>query len=338
MKSESPTLVIQSFGREIEYKRAILTVLSFYAHCSLPVEQTRVLLFTDRPEYFSLYLAGLPVDFVLLTPQKIKDMRGKIDFLHRMKIAVIEEAFNKSDGNILYADSDSFFTANPLPLLQQLTPGKSFMHVLEYRFEDNRNFPLPAGKTFRAFLNLIETKSFYDANGQQISVNSEDLSWNAGVMMFHPSHVRFIPDVYVLTDQFYPETLNHASEQFAFSIILQRNTKIAACDDVVYHYWYRVKKQIVDLFLQKRMNEHWSGLSLKEKLSEVKQWTVKLPQLFTSHILTIRDNAIQAFNDNRRGEGYRHAIKAILKAPFDKTFLKDVLYHTKKGLIKRSDD
>src|SRR5688500_15091363 len=112
MKSEESSLVIQSFGRENEYKRAILTVLSFYANCSLPDEQTRLMLFTDRPEYFSSYLSGLPVDFILLTPEKIKEMRGNIDFLHRMKIAVIEEAFDKTGGNIIYADSDTFFVAD----------------------------------------------------------------------------------------------------------------------------------------------------------------------------------------------------------------------------------
>jgi hypothetical protein len=338
MSSDGPTLVIQSFGRESEYKRAILTVLSFFAHCSLPPEKTRVLLFTDRPEYFSSSLSGVPVDFILLTPEKIKDMRGKIDFLHRMKIAVIEEAFNKCDGHILYADSDTFFIADPLPVIQETAPDKSSMHVLEYRFEEMRLLPLPMGKTFHAFLNLIETRSFCNGHDQELIVSPQDISWNAGVMLFHPSHVRFIPDVYALTDQFYPETLNHASEQYAFSIILQRNTEVIPCDGVVYHYWYRVKKQIVDLYLQKKMDEDWSKLSLNKKLAEAKQWTKELPPLFINHILTIRDNAIQAFNDNRRGEGYRHAFKAIVRAPFNKTFLKDVLYHTKKGLIKRSDD
>jgi hypothetical protein len=331
-------LVIQSFGREYEYRRAILTILSFYAHCPLPVEQTRVLLFTDRPEYFSSYLSGLPIDFILLTPEKINDMRGKIDFLHRIKIAVIEEAFKKTEGNIIYADSDTFFIADPLPLLKQLAPAKSFMHILEYRFEEMRHLPLPMGKTFRAFLNHIESRSFYDANGQEFKINREDISWNAGVMMFHSSHVRFIPDVYALTDQFYPETKNHACEQYAFSLLLQRNTEIKACEKVSYHYWYRVKKQIVDLFLRERMNTKWSQISAKEKLSEVKQWTEELPPLFLNHILTIRDSAIQAFNNYKHGEGYRYALKALLKAPFNTTFLKDVLYHTKKRLIKKQDD
>lgn len=328
-------LVTQSFGRENEYRRAILTILSYYAYTSIPADKAKVLLFTDQPQYFKPYFKELPVEYVLLTVEKIKTMRGSIDFLHRMKIALIEEAFEKKEGNILYADSDTFFTADPSPLVEQLSSKKSFMHLWEYRFESMRDLPLPAGKTFRALLNLIETRTFYGADGREIKVAPHDVSWNAGVMMFHPSHARFIPDVYALTDQFYPDTLNHASEQYAFSILLQQNTEIGACEAVIYHYWYRVKKQIVDLFLQGKMDQKWMQSPLQEKLHAVTQWTELLPSLFKSHILTIRDNAIQAFNQNKLQEGYGQAFRAIIKDPFNKAFLKDVLYHTKTKLLKR---
>lgn len=327
-------LVLQSFGRENEYKRAILTVLSFYVYNSLPIQDTRVILFTDKPDYFKDYLAGLPVDFVLLTPAKIKEMRGQIDFLHRMKIALIEEAFGMIDGNMLYADSDTFFTADPIPLARQLSPQKSFMHLWEYEFESLRNQELPAGQTFVDFLKLIENNTFKLADGSEIKVSATDSSWNAGVMFFHPSHVRFIPDVYTLTDQFYPGSLNHASEQYAFSIMLQKNTNIVPCDSVIYHFWYRTKKQIIDLLLQNLFNEAWGKKSLTEKLQEIRNWTERLPTYFEDHILTIKDNAIQNFNLGNYSAGYKHTANVLLRELFsDKSFLKDVLYFTKKKLF-----
>src|SRR5689334_14514320 len=109
-------LVLQSFGRENEYKRAILTIWSYFACSTAPLPASRVLLFTDNPGYFTAWFGGLPVSYVHLTPEKIKQMRGSIDFLHRMKIALIEESFQTLEGNILYADSDTFFTADPEPL------------------------------------------------------------------------------------------------------------------------------------------------------------------------------------------------------------------------------
>lgn len=330
------TLVLQSFGREGEYRRAILTTLSYFAWNSGPVAETAVLLFTDRPEYFEPYFSGLPVSYVLLTPEKIKVMRGGIDFLHRMKIALIEEAYQRcEESKLLYADSDTFFTADPTPLADQLTPDHCFMHLREFQFEENKDLPLPAGATYQAFYRVITTRQFKGAQGQSIDVRPDMYSWNAGVMFFHPSHARVIPDVYALTNQFFPDSQNHASEQFAFSIMLQTTTRISPCESVIYHYWYRTKKQIADHFLNRELT---SLLKLKseERFAMVRQWTKKLPVLFEEHEFALRDNAVQAFNGNRFGEGYRWTLKAITKAPSDKVFLKDVLHHTKRWMAAKN--
>jgi hypothetical protein len=324
-------LVIQSFGRESELKRAIFTILSFYAHSSAPIEQTSVMVFTDNPDYFKSYFEGLPINYVLLTPEKVKSMRGDIDFLHRMKIALIEEAFDTYKSNLLYTDSDTFFTADPTPLMQTLSPNRSYMHLWEYKFESMEEMPLPAGKTFHAYLDLIKSKAFKLADGTSFTISPQLSSWNAGVMMMHSSHAAFIPDVYELTEQTYPETKNHASEQYAFSIVLETRTKLQACDNVIYHYWYNVKKSIIDEFLGYSLNSTWAALDMKRKLLIVKAWTKKMPVYFDEHVFALRDNAIQAFNRNEFSTGYKWALKALTKQPLgDKKFLKDVLYHTKR--------
>ena len=47
----------------------------------------------------------------------------------------------------------------------------------------------------------------------------------------------------------------------------------------------------------------------------------------------IRDNAIQAFSENKFSEGYKWAIKALIKKPLTSgPFLKDTLYHLKRQL------
>lgn len=327
------TLVLQSFGNEVEYSRALFTIYSYYAHTSLSQNDTRVILFTDNPDYFLQYVQGLPVDYVLLTPEKIKQMRGQIDFLHRMKIALIAEAFEMIQGPLLYVDSDTFFIADPTSLTQQLSPGRAFMHVLEYKFESMRTLALPGGETFHAFVRLTENEEFTLAKGNRIEVSPAQVSWNAGAMFFHPDHAQFIPDVYALTDQFYPPTKNHASEQYAFSVIMQNNTELLPCNSVIYHYWYRVKKKVVDLFLEEKLNKDWANKSLKEKLQQVKIWCDLLPSHFEKHLLTVQDNAIQALNDDRFSEGYRFALKALSKKPSDKSFIRNILYHTKRRII-----
>ncbi|QMU27565.1 hypothetical protein [Adhaeribacter radiodurans] len=326
------SLAIQSFGKESEYKRAILTILSFYAHISSSLPSTQVILFTDKPDYFKLYLQGVPLTYILLTPDKIRVMRGTINFLHRIKIALIEEAFQLSDGNLIYADSDTFFIADPTPLLESLSPDKSFMHVREYEFEALRNQSLPFGQAPHAFIQLIESKKFLLADGSGISIAPKLHSWNAGVMFLHATHARFIPDVYSLTDQFYPFTHSHASEQYAFSVILQENARLEPCNSVIYHYWYRIKKEIIDLFLAEQINTNWGEKALPEKLEQVRKWCKLLPRHFEEHVLRVKDNAIQAFNEHKYGQGFKYALKVFSKTPFDFKFFKDVSYHARKWI------
>ena len=332
MSINSPfVLVTQSFGKESEYKRAIFAVLSFFAHRPLD-KYVQVLIFTDDPEWFKRVLVDLPIHYVLLSPEKIKVMRGNIDFLHRMKIALIEEAFQLyPQHKIVYSDSDSFFTANPDVILEQIAPDCSAMHLWEYEFESLKDRVLPAGKTFQDFYQLIQKQDFVVADGTTIKISPVMSSWNAGVMFFHPEHKRFIPDVYALTDQFYPSTQNHASEQYAFSIVLKQHTRLIPCAAISYHYWYRIKKQIADEFLQDKFNEAFLSASLSSRLGLVKEWTQVLPHLFEEHVWMWRDHALQAFNENRFKEAYKWTFNVLLKKPFSSaSFVKDALYHTKR--------
>jgi hypothetical protein len=207
------------------------------------------------------------------------------------------------------------------------------MHLAEYTFqkevEDKTN-------TYKNFYALINRQDFVLTNGSRMTVTPEHWSWNAGVMMFHPSHARFIPDVYVLTNQFYNGSQSHASEQYAFSLVLQQGIQLQACDHVIYHYWYRVKKQIVDHFLNSRFNKTWSSEALESKLAQVKAWTALLPGIFEKHVWMTRDRAIQAFTVNNFSEGYRWAAKAFSQKPFGSgSFLKDTLYHLKRQLMHK---
>lgn len=325
--SEQPiTLVSQSFGRENEYRRVIFSILSFYA---VAPKDIPALLFTDRPEYFHAYFEGLPVSYVLLTPEKIKNMRGKIDFLHRMKIALIEEAFTVAGTNLFYADSDTFFTSDPSVYMQAVAENTSFMHLHEYEFEAVRDMPLPGGAAARAFIGFIESQKVL-VPGTDVRVNSKMSSWNAGVMVLHHEHRLLLPKVYELTDQFFPATQSHASEQYAFSVVLQALTKLEPCEPVIYHYWYNIKKSIIDEYLATHL-QRISGANMDERMRFIKHAIAVMPRLFDNHLLALKDNAIQAFNDSRFGEGMQWSAKALIKGGLsDRQFVKDILYHTKK--------
>lgn len=108
-----------------------------------------------------------------------------------------------------------------------------------------------------------------------------------------------------------------------------KNTKFMLCDVIIYHYWYRVKKLLIDLFLEEKIREGWAKLPLCEQLNDVKVWSRLLPGYFDSHVFMIRDIAILTFNKNQFLKAYQHTAKALSKSPFEQGSVKDVLYHTK---------
>ncbi len=198
-----------------------------------------------------------------------------------------------------------------------------------------KDFPLPSGIFAHRFYNLINEKYFKLFNGEEFKVDQNYFSWNAGAMFLPKISSKFLPDVYSLTDQFYPPTQNHAAEQFAFSVIFQKKFDVRACNHVIHHYWYRIDKQIMDCWLNKKININWAIKSEEEKLEFIKQNTKQLPNRIRKNILTKRDKAIQYFHEKKYLIGYKYSFQAILKSPFNKKFIYDILYHTKQFLHER---
>lgn len=324
-------LVTQSFGNEQEYKRALFCLASFYAHS----EDKSIIcyLFTDNPEYFKKYLTDFKIHYFLLTPHKIREMRGSIDFLHRMKIALIEESFELANQDLLYVDSDTFFLNDPVEKMNQVRPDISFMHLPEYSFYSMREWMLPAGVPFRAFIHHVSNNQFNMPDGSLLKVNISDYSWNAGVMMLHASHKKIIPEVYALTEQFYPFTNNHACEQYAFSVIMQRHTTVHRCDDISYHYWYSVKKKLADVYVSQQVDK-FDILPISESYKQIKKATNGIPSYIENHIIFLKDVAIQSFNENQFIKGYKFSLRVLFKAPLDYSFIRDVLYHTKRFVFR----
>jgi hypothetical protein len=329
-------IVGQSFSRESEYRRCIFSFLTAATHLGKKKADVTFLLFTDHPAFFENWFQGLNIQYVELNGEKMKSFRGEIDFLHRMKIASIEEAFKLfPEHTLLYVDSDTFFLDDAMKCFDRVSTDTALMHMKEYEFSFLKTLLAPHWKTFQDFYRLISTSTFQLTNGKSVRVQDSDESWNAGVICLHPSQKHFLDDVYVLTDQFFPPTQHHASEQFAFSIILQKRVELLPCQDVIYHYWYRVKKRVMDEFLSGHAFLAMERADLYQKIKVLSKILPSLPNRLDSHFLILQDNAIQAFNEDKMAMGYRWYLKALLKKPFKSGVLtRDMAYHTKRYLRK----
>ena len=210
-------LVLQSYGDEVQYRRAILTVLSFCACVGDSLKKYRIFLFTDNIPYFKNYFADFEINYLPLDEARISEWMGERHFLHRMKIALIAEVFKIADGHLLYVDTDCFFTGDPTHRMENLDPQSSGMHKREYVFDQLSNLPLLAGMESRTFYAGVIGQEFLLPGGGKIEIKSSLSSWNAGILLLHKEHASYLTEVFSLTDQFYRLTGNHASEQFAFS-------------------------------------------------------------------------------------------------------------------------
>lgn len=322
-------LVTQSFGRESEYKRVILSVLSFWALYSGDRSQVKTVLSTDNPNYFKPYFEGIPVEYIMLSPEKIKQMRGEIDFIHRMKIALIEEAFQRYLGaDMLYVDSDTIFLEDPKSLLENIVGNNSFMHLVEFEYGEYKKFANQGSgeANHSPFIKFLESKKFVTSRGEE---EFHSLAgWNAGVMGLPAKVTAFLPDIFALTDEFYLAAPLNGSEQAAFSYILQTRTTLRDCEEYVCHYWGVSKKQIVDSILSKKLDKSFSKLNLKQRLIETSKLVQYVPSVITTH-----EKALHLLNSGDFLMGCKYSIKALWIAPVNKYFIKNLLYHVKKRVI-----
>jgi len=317
-------LVLLSYGRETEYKRAIMAVLSFWAWYSGQKSDIRTIIFTDNPDYFKPFLPDLNIEYSLLTPQKLEAMLDGKTYIHRRKIAVIDEVFQSyPTDDLFFIDSDTFFVADAQPWLQSFAPGKSFMHLLEYSFEDAVNIysGFNQEKYPKAFIKLIESKPF-TVNHAKEQFNKSQFSWNSGVLGLNKEIAAYMPDVYNLTAEFFEATGWIISEQLAFSLILQTRTEVLPTEQYVHHYWGQRQKTLIDNILNATLNKAFLQLDLTQKLVRVKKLTKQWPDLIK--LDKIQERSINSFTDKYVLAGCKYALLAFAQSPFDFRFMKEL--------------
>jgi lipopolysaccharide biosynthesis glycosyltransferase len=206
-----------------------------------------VVIYTDNPHFFKNELDAFPYTITeLITAEQIKTWRGEIDFVHRVKIKVLQDFFNKYDGNVLYCDTDTYCLQSLDTLFNNIENGAFYMHT-------NEGYITPAGnpviKKWYRFLteNNIHVNKALIANISNISM------WNAGVIGISSQHTSILQEVLTITDTIYPLFPRHTVEQFAFSYSFQKIKPISSAEDAIFHYWDLKEYR---MFLQKFYAEY----------------------------------------------------------------------------------
>lgn len=307
-------LVLLSYGRKSEYKRAIFCILSLWTWGKKYLSDWRIVVYTDQPEFFKPHLEKLDVTYVQLTDELTHEMLAGTTYFHRRKVAVIDMTFKMfPDDALMFIDSDTFFVTEPGCLLNSFEPGKCFMHKREYMLKDGLALftSFNQGKYPEAFLKYISNRQF-EIGGVTEQFTGQDYSWNSGVLALDKSFAAYMPDVFRLTDEFYANSEWFISEQLAFALILQKRTVIRSAEDIVLHYWGAQQKVLLDGLLDNFFENTTAAEFFNETLirSLTKKWerAVKIDMVIEQINI--------AYASRNRAYGIKQSVKLVLQMPF----------------------
>ncbi|MGF7453347.1 hypothetical protein [Pasteurella bettyae] len=251
-------LVLLTFGERLEnHYQACFSILSFLKDPNIK----NVIIVTDRADFYQ-FLNG-QVKFIHINQQTLKEWQGKYQFFWRIKIKALEIVQQHyPEQNLLYIDSDTFLASNLDKMYIALNQGQTFMHKAEYTLGSQAN-------------NTIK-KMYQSLNGQtfaNIPLNEHSMMWNAGVIALPANKAK---EIIQLTLQLCDEICatnctRRLVEQFSFSIALNHQIQLQACDNLIGHYWSN-KEEWNEMIAKFFVNGYLQNMSLEEAINQLRDF------------------------------------------------------------------
>lgn len=307
--------LLLSYGCEVEYQRAVFAVLSFWAWHQGDRSAVKTIVFTDRPGFFVPYFVGLPVEYRLLTPASLAQMRGAQDYIHRIKLCIISQIIKEQPNDaLLFCDADTFFMSPAAALLGCLRPGYSILHKREHSFEEAiatwASFSPPQDEYPRKFIGLIKNQVFELQPDTHYSFSASQIMWNSGVVGLTAEIVVLMPAILALNDKFYAASHWIVSEQVALSLALQTQTEVLPSNQYVFHYWGKHQKNIMDGLLANLSICLPPAELLNERLESIRALTGTWKQAVYKE--EAQQYAKLAFSKGELFNGMKFTFKALL--------------------------
>lgn len=235
-------IVYQAYGREDIIQQVLFSIVSLKTRAQ-NFASFKIEIYTDQAARLKNFFVDVPeVQIKEITALQIKSWRGDIDFVHRVKLMILQQATVALHEPLVYLDGDTYFAKDPTELFSQISPTRSLMHLRESRMDEATD---PLTKKIARFVR----KNTFKVEGENIQIPVTAEMWNAGVIGLHPSNFLLLPMMVELTDQMYSRYQKHVMEQLAVSYLLQTKTMIATSHLEVIHYW--PSKEAFDQAIQK---------------------------------------------------------------------------------------
>ena len=266
-----------AYGKTNIFNQVLFSILTLHHHLRKDTDKPKVVVYTDKPNFFSAYTDPLNIQIEKITPQQIESYRGKNNFIHRVKICIIKSCIEKYHTNVFYLDSDTYFKESPLQLISQIDNVTSVMNSNDYDLQhadelyENLDW-LKIRRAIRDFSYVIE--------GETIKIPLSTRMWNAGVIGISYDNKKLLDKVLDLTDQIYSNKNIFTAEQFAFSYYLQKFTNLISTGDVIMHYW----PNHAGMYWKNQYDQHISHFLKSYKSKPVDQKAELAYELTKNHI------------------------------------------------------
>lgn len=174
------------------------------------------------------------VQTVLTSSEQFKEWSGTFDFVHRIKIKVIEDALLRFQTAMIHVDCDTRWYGLPdqdFAFLNGQSHGElpSFiMHVNEGEIT----------KQFHPHCLSYFSKNKSWLQARALKTTGPWSMWNAGVIGLSAQGLAIIKKILSVSDELFLKVHDkHLAEQAAFSMVAQSNTSLKPMTDVLEHYW-----------------------------------------------------------------------------------------------------
>jgi len=245
-------LLYLAYGkREILYE-ACYSLLSFYKSNPESSDTINIVVYTDDPELFYTIFKGKNLTCIPISAAQIKEWRGSIDFVHRVKTKVIQDFFSRYSGSMVYVDSDTVFTKDFSSYWEKVEGGALLMHCMEGIIRDKGN------RIITKIYKYIDAQPVQLSGGETVKIPLDTQLWNAGVIGLNNSHKALLDKIVEMTDAMYPACPMHIVEQLATSYYFQITIDITATEDTIFHYWdFKEFREVLASFFTRYAGQGW---------------------------------------------------------------------------------
>ncbi|ALI99754.1 hypothetical protein [Rufibacter tibetensis] len=232
-KKDNIVILFLAYGASNLYYQVVFCILTMFYHLNGKFNNIEIVIYTDKLKVFRKFLKGIPVSIELLSKEDIKEYKGPMNFVHRVKTCVLQDCFIKYKKDIFYMDGDTFFWKNPIPLFARISKEVSIMNTNEFDLNEGGGFEDINWVTLRRVLK----ENQFSLKGKNFKIPLTARMWNAGVTGISYDNAHLVEDVLNLTDQIFSKSSLFSAEQFSLSYILQQETQLTTSEDYVEHYW-----------------------------------------------------------------------------------------------------